>query len=192
MNCKRARSISLDFFDGDLPNHLKKDLEEHLEVCESCKEAFNRISVLLSENSQLQRFQVSPQFQQALWNRIKTPVRVKGHSAFHFPRILIPRLSYGFATLLLTAIITFTALNLHKESDEMGNSNWGVEDLDPELISGQTQTPAFPEEIYVLDPIVPVPIQKEELYMLDHTSYGEDSLIHFLPVYSGNLRLVSY
>jgi hypothetical protein len=189
MNCKRAKSISLDFFDGALPNHLKMELEEHLEVCKSCKEVFNRISVLLAENTQLQRFQVSPQFQKSLWNKIKTPEPAKKHSAFQFPKIWIPRLSYGFASLLLTAIITFTALNLNKKNNELGNSIWGVEDSDPEFISGQSTTSAFPEEIYVLEPIIP---EREELYMLDHTSYGEDTLNYILPVFSGNVRLVSY
>ncbi|MCH7761628.1 zf-HC2 domain-containing protein, partial [candidate division TA06 bacterium] len=107
MNCKGSESLTLEYFDRTLPADQKKELEDHIGRCESCLKIYNRLSVLLSEKSHLQRFQVPPQFQQKLWSRIQSESTKQEagtssiRSAFRIPRVWVPRLSHGFAFLFL-------------------------------------------------------------------------------------------
>ena len=192
MNCKGSKSLTLDYFDGTLSTDQKRKLEDHLRRCEACQKTYNRISVLLSEKSRLRRFQVSPKFHEKLWDRIQTestksevqntPIR----SSFLFPLPSFRTLSVGFASLLLAAVVTFTALSLRKEGGKSGIVGVETPTFEFRIPEGEIFDPATRFQF----PITTV--MEEEIFLLDNRSYGGDSLIYSLPVYTTGVRLVSY
>lgn len=217
MNCKSSKSLTLDYFDGTLSTDQRQELDEHLEKCDSCQKVYNRLSVLLSEESHLQRFKVSSQFHQNLWKRIEdlrlstaapSSTRTRNtayeisRSVFLIPKLWIPRLSYGFASLLFAALITFSVLKVRQGGVEMGSTERGVS---PSRAEEFSPSPSEIEgKIYVLEPLsnggdwllAPTDLRfvpaGDEIFLIDNRALGGDTLVYSLPVYSGEMGLVSY
>ncbi|MCH7760608.1 hypothetical protein IIA15_04295, partial [candidate division TA06 bacterium] len=145
-----------------------------------------------------------------LWSRIQadSTKQEAGSSsirpAFRIPRVWVSRLSYGFASLFFAALISFAALKTRNGETELGSVEGGVSNSGPELVSGRIPNSEISGEIFVLEPFsyqgdwllgggdLRIDPEGEELFLLDQRSFGEDTLLYSLPVYSGDVRLTSY
>ena len=193
MDCKSSKSLSSEYLEGTLSPERKMELEEHLERCESCRKVFHRLSVLLSLEFYLGRYKVSPEFQENLFGRIREFERSQSHpsESGSIWKVLQTRWVYGFASLLFASLLLLSVFTLWKRGGR---------------IYGRAESSLrIPEkEVFVLEPYsywgegpqssedLSKNAMGEALFLLDQRTAGGDTLFYSLPLYSGEIRLVSY
>jgi hypothetical protein len=116
IDCYHFKNLISDYIDGNISFNNRKDFEEHLDSCPTCRSLFQ--SVLSTKNA-MRNFaavSVSQDFMPRLQNKISAytntfnqPNSTKGISS---PKI--PPLTYGFAVAFLIVLVTFFIVNSHQ------------------------------------------------------------------------------
>ncbi len=70
MNCNDVRDNLSDYIEGELTGDLRGEVEQHLTICQECKETEQRIRFLREGLRKLPRVQTSPDFEYRLHQRL--------------------------------------------------------------------------------------------------------------------------
>ncbi len=111
MNCKKVRSLLSPFFDGELPEHTRVTLAEHLLDCVRCSEALEDFKALRQLLKLKEQLTIMP----SLWSRTAAELRAEDRPKPWFAQIHTPWLSRAAAfasAVLLIGSFLFIGLKI--------------------------------------------------------------------------------
>lgn len=136
MNCYQFKNSISNFVEEDISFTNRKQFEEHLVTCSSCKSLYTSILNTKKTMKSLPQVTVSDQFMYKLRNRILADRNARTQASmkkgFSFKRI--PSFVYGFAAALLAVIAVFFIL----QSQESGTTNHGIPPIVQDRIDQQS------------------------------------------------------
>jgi anti-sigma factor RsiW len=166
------------YLDGELPSRRKEAVESHLAQCSACRHLFEHVQSMVMMSAQLDRVQVSEEFNARLWEQILreevAPVR--------WTRPLVVRRSWAWAS----AVMVILAIMLVSH---------GLRNQDTVPLMARIQEEVDVPEVYLLEetPVSEMASGRED-YSIPAEVVMEDSVLYFLPASVGyaTVSLVSY
>ncbi|MFA5780291.1 MAG: zf-HC2 domain-containing protein [Elusimicrobiota bacterium] len=71
MNCKKAKKLLSAYLDGEMNEHCRQDISEHLKICSDCNKEYG---ILFHQDTYLKQhdsIEPSPVFRQNFWRKIR-------------------------------------------------------------------------------------------------------------------------
>ncbi len=100
MNCKEFRRILSDYLDGTLTEKIKKEADDHLKICRSCKALVEDVRLIQKYTTETEIPMPSPYIFQRIETRIAAEKRKR-------PYRLIYKLSLGATFIALIVSVLF-------------------------------------------------------------------------------------
>lgn len=111
MECYEVIELFSDYHDGSLEENKKVGVVDHLSACSHCRHSYKLISATLGQLVALPQIEVSPHFEERLWERIQQTEsswlqRLKGS----LPTFQLPQIAPALATATALVILTVVAV----------------------------------------------------------------------------------
>ena len=175
MTCDKCMSLYTAYRDGELRARRRREVEEHIRACESCRSAFSVVDRIVEASVSLPTLEATEDLAGRLLAKIRSSERVLPTPVSR-SRWLVPRLAYGTVVMILAAAVSFSVFYIAGR-----RSTASVAELAPK------------ERVYSLGPELRTSeiVVDEPDYSLGHRPESED-IIYLLPTRSANARLASY
>lgn len=106
MNCNKIKDLISSYIDGELSETLQKEVEQHLNTCNQCKQLEETLRRIVIEPFKKAEKTKAPE---AVWHQIKTAIEEKPTKSF-FPDVIDRLSSSFFARKPVLAVVTIMVL----------------------------------------------------------------------------------
>jgi predicted anti-sigma-YlaC factor YlaD len=103
MDHETVKDLFSEYFDGDLPAGKAREVEEHLDSCPGCRDAYDEFQESLGSLRSLNRSAPPPDFEQKLKRRIRVRSRGRFFSEASQPHV-VTRVPFELISLILILI----------------------------------------------------------------------------------------
>jgi hypothetical protein len=117
MECARSKELLSDYIDGILDARTKALVEEHLVVCEGCKEDFTSLKALVEEMGSMEPLETPRDFLEKVHERIEQRSKFRRimRKLFVPVRIKVP---LELATVTATVVLILAVLNIQQPTKQ--------------------------------------------------------------------------
>ena len=132
MNCRECQRDMSQCLDGRLPSGRRTAVIQHLETCEECNQLWGEFQQAQELVLRLPVRQVSPEFHQRLWERIKAGEGTR-EAVFNEPMPLLTKARYVFVGAAAAALmlVMLNGWSPGREPDSLGDLTQLVTQLPP-------------------------------------------------------------
>ncbi|MDO8734075.1 MAG: zf-HC2 domain-containing protein [Elusimicrobiota bacterium] len=71
MNCKKAKKLLSAYLDGEMNEHRRQDISNHLKICSDCNKEYGILFHQDTYLKQLGLIELSPNFRQNFWREVR-------------------------------------------------------------------------------------------------------------------------